>query len=153
MVRSLAELGGSTRNALYVMRHGLGWPCAGLTAPALIVATTSTQDTSLLDVLISVFERLTGCAVKTTAVGPGAALAMGEHGGRTIRVGRRTWDALQFLADGKEPELDAPPDENVQKQPPIPPYVRGRREDKKSRRRRNRLLKAELDHSNRKSKT
>lgn len=25
----------------------------------------------------------------------------GKHGGRTIRVGRRTWDALQFLADGK----------------------------------------------------
>jgi hypothetical protein len=24
--------------------------------------------------------------------------------GRTIRVGRRTWDALQFLADGKEPD-------------------------------------------------
>jgi site-specific recombinase XerD len=28
----------------------------------------------------------------------------GKHGGRTIRVGRRTWDALQFLADGKEPD-------------------------------------------------
>lgn len=25
----------------------------------------------------------------------------GKHGGRTIRVGRRTWEALQFLADGK----------------------------------------------------
>jgi hypothetical protein len=28
----------------------------------------------------------------------------GKHGGRTIRVGRRTWDALQLLADGKEPD-------------------------------------------------
>jgi hypothetical protein len=27
-----------------------------------------------------------------------------KHGGRTIRVGRRAWDALQFLADGKEPD-------------------------------------------------
>jgi hypothetical protein len=26
----------------------------------------------------------------------------GKHGGRTIRVGRRTWDALQFLAADKE---------------------------------------------------
>jgi integrase len=31
----------------------------------------------------------------------------GKHGGRTIRVGQRTWDALQFLADGKEPILTA----------------------------------------------
>jgi integrase/recombinase XerD len=28
----------------------------------------------------------------------------GKHGGRTIRVGRRTWDALLLLADGKEPD-------------------------------------------------
>jgi integrase/recombinase XerD len=27
----------------------------------------------------------------------------GKHGGRTIRVGRRTWDALQHLAGDKEP--------------------------------------------------
>jgi integrase/recombinase XerD len=35
--------------------------------------------------------------------GPGGYVTLyGKHGGRTIRVGRRTWDALQFLADGKE---------------------------------------------------
>jgi len=28
----------------------------------------------------------------------------GKHGGRTIRVGRRTWDALQLFAEGKEPD-------------------------------------------------
>jgi hypothetical protein len=28
----------------------------------------------------------------------------GKHGGRTIRVSRRTWDALQFLAEGKGPD-------------------------------------------------
>jgi integrase/recombinase XerD len=28
----------------------------------------------------------------------------GKHGSRTIRVGRRTWEALQRLAEGKEPE-------------------------------------------------
>jgi integrase/recombinase XerD len=34
---------------------------------------------------------------------PGGYVApYGKHGGRTIRVGRRTWDALQLLADGKE---------------------------------------------------
>jgi hypothetical protein len=37
--------------------------------------------------------------------GPGGYVTLyGKHGGRTIRVGRRTWDALQFLADGKEPD-------------------------------------------------
>jgi site-specific recombinase XerC len=35
--------------------------------------------------------------------GPGGYVTLyGKHGGRTIRVGRRTWDALQFLAKGKE---------------------------------------------------
>ena len=28
----------------------------------------------------------------------------GKHGGRTSRVGRRTWEALRFLADGKDPD-------------------------------------------------
>jgi hypothetical protein len=37
--------------------------------------------------------------------GPGGYVTLyGKHGGRTIRVGRRTWNALQFLADGKEPD-------------------------------------------------
>jgi integrase/recombinase XerD len=37
--------------------------------------------------------------------GPGGYVTLyGKHGGRTIRVGRRTWEALQFLADGKEPD-------------------------------------------------
>jgi integrase len=37
--------------------------------------------------------------------GPGGYVTLyGKHGGRTIRVGRRTWDALQYLADGKEPD-------------------------------------------------
>jgi site-specific recombinase XerD len=37
--------------------------------------------------------------------GPGGyATLYGKHGGRTIRVGRRTWEALQLLAEGKEPD-------------------------------------------------
>jgi integrase/recombinase XerD len=37
--------------------------------------------------------------------GPGGYVTLyGKHGGRTIRVGRRTWDALRFLAEGKEPD-------------------------------------------------
>lgn len=56
-------------------------PVAGLAAPAVVLATTtSTQDTGLLDVLVPAFEKASGYQVKTIAVGTGAALAMGERG-------------------------------------------------------------------------
>jgi tungstate transport system substrate-binding protein len=49
--------------------------------PDLILATTtSTQDSGLLDVLIPLFEKKTGYKVKTTAVGTGAAITLGEKG-------------------------------------------------------------------------
>jgi len=46
----------------------------------LLATTTSTQDSGLLDVLIPDFERRTGYRVKATAVGTGAALALGARG-------------------------------------------------------------------------
>ncbi|MDO8563139.1 MAG: tungsten ABC transporter substrate-binding protein, partial [Candidatus Limnocylindria bacterium] len=46
----------------------------------LLATTTSTQDSGLLDVLIPEFEKRTGYKVKTTAVGTGAALAIGARG-------------------------------------------------------------------------
>jgi len=46
----------------------------------ILATTTSTQDSGLLDVLIPMFEKDTGYKVKTTAVGTGAALALGEKG-------------------------------------------------------------------------
>ena len=46
----------------------------------LLATTTSTQDSGLLDVLIPDFERKTGYQVKTSAVGTGAALAIGARG-------------------------------------------------------------------------
>ncbi len=65
--------------------------CGGAAAPSgsaqpparpevILATTTSTQDSGLLDVLIPDFERKTGYKVKTTAVGTGAALAMGTKG-------------------------------------------------------------------------
>ncbi len=49
--------------------------------PAVILATTtSTQDSGLLDELIPLFEKQTGYAVKTIAVGSGQAIAMGKRG-------------------------------------------------------------------------
>lgn len=46
----------------------------------LLVSTTSTQDSGLLDLLVPEFEEKTGYNVKTIAVGTGAGLAMGEKG-------------------------------------------------------------------------
>jgi len=46
----------------------------------LLATTTSTQDSGLLDVLIPDFQRKTGYRVKTSAVGTGAALAIGARG-------------------------------------------------------------------------
>ena len=46
----------------------------------LLATTTSTQDSGLLDVLVPDFEKKTGYQVKTSAVGTGAALAIGARG-------------------------------------------------------------------------
>lgn len=46
----------------------------------ILVTTTSTQDSGLLDVLIPQFEQESGLKVKVIAVGSGEALAMGERG-------------------------------------------------------------------------
>ena len=46
----------------------------------LLATTTSTQDSGLLDVLVPDFESKTGFKVKTSAVGTGAALAIGARG-------------------------------------------------------------------------
>lgn len=62
--------------------------CAGIGAraqapPARVVVlstTTSTQDSGLLDVLVPMFERSTGFAVRTIAVGTGQALALALRG-------------------------------------------------------------------------
>jgi tungstate transport system substrate-binding protein len=46
----------------------------------ILATTTSTQDSGLLDDLIPLFEKQTGYAVKTIAVGSGQAIAMGRRG-------------------------------------------------------------------------
>ena len=46
----------------------------------ILSTTTSTQDSGLLDVLVPLFEKQTGYAVKTISVGTGQALALGAKG-------------------------------------------------------------------------
>lgn len=80
-----------------VMTAWLAAGCGAALAPAgtsttpptasriiLLATTTSTQDSGLLDVLVPDFEKKTGYQVKTSAVGTGAALAIGARGDADI---------------------------------------------------------------------
>lgn len=69
--------------------------------PVIVLATTtSTQDSGLLDVLIPRFERETGIAVKTVAVGTGEALAMGRRGDADVLLVHAREAEDEFMAQG-----------------------------------------------------
>ncbi len=53
-------------------------PCAS--GDVILATTTSTYDTGLLDVLLPVLHRETGCRIKPIAVGSGQALELGRRG-------------------------------------------------------------------------
>lgn len=66
----------------------------------LLATTTSTQDSGLLDVLIPDFEGRTGYKVKTTAVGTGAALALGVKGDADVLLVHAVQAEREFMAAG-----------------------------------------------------
>jgi len=66
----------------------------------LLATTTSTQDSGLLDVLIPDFEKKTGYKVKTSAVGTGAALAIGARGDADVVLVHAASLEKTFMADG-----------------------------------------------------
>ncbi len=66
----------------------------------LLATTTSTQDSGLLDVLIPDFERRTGYRVKTSAVGTGAALAIGARGDADVVLVHAPSAELEFMKAG-----------------------------------------------------
>lgn len=66
----------------------------------LLATTTSTQDSGLLDVLIPDFEKRSGYKVKTTAVGSGAALAIGAKGDADVLLVHAIAAELEFMAAG-----------------------------------------------------
>lgn len=67
-------------------------------AEVLLATTTSTQDSGLLDVLIPDFEKRTGYKVKTTAVGTGAALALGAKGDADVVLVHAIPAELEFMS-------------------------------------------------------
>lgn len=69
--------------------------------PSLILATTtSTQDSGLLDDLVPLFEKQTGCLVKTIAVGSGQAIAMGKRGEADVLLVHSPEAEVALLAEG-----------------------------------------------------
>jgi tungstate transport system substrate-binding protein len=66
----------------------------------LLATTTSTQDSGLLDVLIPDFEKRTGYKVKTSAVGTGAALAIGARGDADVLLVHAPSLELAYMKQG-----------------------------------------------------
>jgi tungstate transport system substrate-binding protein len=67
----------------------------------ILSTTTSTQDSSLLDVLIPLFEQQTGYSVKTVSVGTGQALALAAKGDADVALVHAPGLEKQYVADGK----------------------------------------------------
>jgi tungstate transport system substrate-binding protein len=66
----------------------------------ILATTTSTQDTGLLDTLVPMFEKQTGYAVKTIAVGSGQAMAMGAKGEADVLLVHSPDAEKKFMAEG-----------------------------------------------------
>ncbi|PYN73693.1 MAG: tungsten ABC transporter substrate-binding protein [Candidatus Rokuibacteriota bacterium] len=76
-------------------------PAGAQRAPVILSTTTSTQDSGLLDVLVPLFERQTGYAVKTIAVGTGQALVVAARGEADVVLAHAPELEKKYVADGK----------------------------------------------------
>jgi tungstate transport system substrate-binding protein len=79
-------------------------PAAAAQAPSttvIVSTTTSTQDSGLLDVLVSAFEKESGAKVKTVAVGSGQAIEMGARGEADVVLVHSPAAEEEMVADGK----------------------------------------------------
>ncbi len=70
-------------------------------APSITLATTtSAQDSGLLDVLLSDFEKQSGIKVKVIAVGSGQALELGRRGDADLLLTHSPEDEKKFVQEG-----------------------------------------------------
>ena len=77
--------------------------CSAKTTPKrelLLVSTTSTQDSGLLDVLLPAFTTKTGYEVQLVAVGSGQALKIGERGDADVILLHSPAAEKEFVANG-----------------------------------------------------
>ena len=70
------------------------------TKDLLLVSTTSTQDSGLLDVLLPAFTERTGYVVQLVAVGSGQALKLGEQGNADVILLHSPAAEKEFVAKG-----------------------------------------------------
>ncbi|TMC00216.1 MAG: tungsten ABC transporter substrate-binding protein [Chloroflexi bacterium] len=77
----------------------LGVSCSG-NNQLILVTTSSTQDSGLLDVLVPMFEDQYGYDVKTNAVGSGQALKLGEQGEADVILSHSPKAEEDFMAAG-----------------------------------------------------
>ena len=88
--------------ALFVLLFITG--CGGGGGPArrevLLATTTSFQDSGLLDDLVSDFALKTGYRIRATAVGSGAAIALGAKGDADVVLAHSEQAELDFMAQG-----------------------------------------------------
>jgi tungstate transport system substrate-binding protein len=68
--------------------------------PVVLATTTSTHDTGLLEELVPEFERASGLAVKTVAVGTGKALELARRGEADVLLVHAPSRELEFVASG-----------------------------------------------------
>jgi tungstate transport system substrate-binding protein len=73
---------------------------AAPTKDLLLVSTTSTQDSGLLDVLLPAFTAKTGYTVQLVAVGSGQALKIGEQGNADVILLHSPTAEKEFVANG-----------------------------------------------------
>lgn len=94
---------------------GTGAPASGPVAPSgqgpaqrpspersevLLATTTSLQDSGLLDELVADFYEKTGYRIRATAVGSGAAIAIGAKGDADLVIAHSSKAELEFMAQG-----------------------------------------------------
>jgi tungstate transport system substrate-binding protein len=77
-----------------------GAPSPAGAADLILATTTSTADSGLLDVLVPAFEEASGYAVKTVAVGSGAALKLGAEGNADVLLVHSPAAEMAFMDAG-----------------------------------------------------
>jgi len=75
-------------------------PAAAAPKTIILATTTSTQDSGLLDVLVPLFEKESVLQVKTSSVGSGQAMKMGEKGEADVLLVHSPDAEKKFMAEG-----------------------------------------------------
>jgi tungstate transport system substrate-binding protein len=75
-------------------------PSTSASRKLLLISTTSTQDSGLLDVLLPAFEKQTGYQVQLVSVGSGQALQMAEQGNADVLLVHSPAAEKDFMAQG-----------------------------------------------------